>query len=189
MNGNGIREDVDRRSPHRHRWTAQLLAGLVAIALLVAACGGTSGNSPSGGSGKNDPLAYSRCMRSHGVLNFPDPSTQGGFSIGSESGIDPSSPQFQAAQKACQSLMKPLGGGDEKKFREQALKYAKCMRAHGVSDFPDPNPQGGIELKPGAGSDLDPNSPIFQAAGKVCKKIPGAPGGPGGGTTTINGAS
>jgi hypothetical protein len=53
-------------------------------------------------------LKMSECMRSHGVPNFPDPkfSSSGGtvrLSIKSGSGINPSSPQFQAAQKDCQS--------------------------------------------------------------------------------------
>ena len=50
-------------------------------------------------------LQYAKCMRSHGEPNFPDPtvkSDQFGFSL---NGIDPNSPQYQAAQKACQSLL------------------------------------------------------------------------------------
>jgi hypothetical protein len=54
-------------------------------------------------------LKFSECMRSHGVPGFPDPkfsSSGGGVrvtqKIGKSSGIDPGSPQFQAAQKACQ---------------------------------------------------------------------------------------
>ena len=54
----------------------------------------------------------SRCMRSHGVPNFPDPTFQSGpgggvgvgIKIGNGSGIDPSSPAFQAAQKECGSI-------------------------------------------------------------------------------------
>jgi hypothetical protein len=39
--------------------------------------------------------------------------------------------------------------------------FAKCMRAHGVPNFPDPGGQGG-QLGPGSG--IDPNSPKFTAA-------------------------
>jgi hypothetical protein len=50
-------------------------------------------------------FAFSRCMRSHGVPGFPDPtfSANGGvgISFSRSSGIDPSSPAFQSAQKAC----------------------------------------------------------------------------------------
>ena len=53
-------------------------------------------------------LAFASCMRSHGVTKFPDPqvSSGGGVrqTIGPDSGVDPSSPTFQAAQKACQKL-------------------------------------------------------------------------------------
>jgi hypothetical protein len=55
-------------------------------------------------------LQYAQCMRAHGVPNFPDPivkPNQFGFNI---SGVDPNSPQFQSAQKACRSLS-PFGGG------------------------------------------------------------------------------
>lgn len=58
-------------------------------------------------------LEYSACMRSHGVPGFPDPSFSGGhasLSIQSGSGIDPDSPQFQAAQRACQKNLPGLPG-------------------------------------------------------------------------------
>jgi hypothetical protein len=51
----------------------------------------------------------------------------------------------------------------------QALKYATCMRAHGVSDFPDPKPDGSTQIQPTPGSDLDPNNPRFKAV-DACKK-------------------
>jgi hypothetical protein len=59
-------------------------------------------------------LKFSECMRHHGVPNFPDPNFSGGggrvtLKVGKSSGIDPGSPQFQAAQKACQSNL-PLKG-------------------------------------------------------------------------------
>jgi hypothetical protein len=58
-------------------------------------------------------LKFSNCMRSHGVPNFPDPTTSPGGGVGlsvkSGSGLDPGSPVFQDAQRACQSLM-PGGG-------------------------------------------------------------------------------
>ena len=59
-------------------------------------------------------LAFSQCMRAHGVKNFPDPQAAGGgvrLSIGSNSGIDPNSPQFQAAQRACKNLLPGGKGG------------------------------------------------------------------------------
>jgi hypothetical protein len=53
-------------------------------------------------------------MRSHGVTNFPDPTTPGGgVSLrvnAGPGGVDPSSPGFQSAQNACASLQ-PGGPG------------------------------------------------------------------------------
>jgi hypothetical protein len=47
------------------------------------------------------------------------------------------------------------------------LIYAKCMRAHGVSNTPDPDSRGHLDIGPG--TDVDVNSPRFQAAYRVCK--------------------
>jgi hypothetical protein len=57
----------------------------------------------------------------------------------------------------------------------QLLKFAECMRTHGVPSFPDPS-GGGIHIGPGSG--IDPSSPAFRAARSACDKLlPG--GGPG----------
>ena len=49
------------------------------------------------------------------------------------------------------------------------LAYSRCMRAHGISDFPDPQPAGDFQLNAAKGSDLDPRNPRFQAANEACK--------------------
>ncbi|MFT4085364.1 MAG: hypothetical protein QM638_22515 [Nocardioides sp.] len=51
------------------------------------------------------------------------------------------------------------------------LAYATCMRAHGVSAFPDPDQDGGfaIEMKPG--TTLDSNSPVYRAAARACQGL------------------
>jgi len=59
-------------------------------------------------------LKFSQCMRSHGISDFPDPQSVAGGGIriairsGQGSDLSPTNPQFQAPQKACQSL---TGGG------------------------------------------------------------------------------
>jgi hypothetical protein len=118
-------------------------------------------------------------MRSHGVANFPDPNAQG---VIQGSGINPSSPSFQAANKDCRHLL-PNGGqptpAQQAKALAQALKFSQCMRSHGVRDFPDPQTGGGgirISLNGGPGSDLSPSNPQFQAAQKACQSL--MPGGP-----------
>jgi hypothetical protein len=54
-------------------------------------------------------LKFSRCMRSHGEPDFPDPAANGSFTL--PSGMNAESPQFQNAEKACQSLMPSHPGG------------------------------------------------------------------------------
>jgi hypothetical protein len=44
------------------------------------------------------------------------------------------------------------------------------MRAHGISDFPDPKPDGTLQIQASPRSDLNPNNPQFQAAHDACKK-------------------
>jgi hypothetical protein len=61
-------------------------------------------------------LKFSACMRSHGLADFPDPTVSDGgvqLSLGNKrsSSLNPDSPVFQAAQKACQSLMPGPPGG------------------------------------------------------------------------------
>ncbi len=59
-------------------------------------------------------VAYSQCMRTHGVPEFPEP-TEGQLLIhasdhnGHVTGVNPRSAQFQAAQKVCGKLL-PNGG-------------------------------------------------------------------------------
>lgn len=171
---------------------------VIAAGTLAGGCGsasnspgvastGSHSRTPSGSttaSGHGSPLAYSRCMRAHGVPNFPDPTIQsgGGFSISLPQGVDPRSPQFQAADQACKSQMP--GGHFSPAQQHEAmaagLRMSQCMRAHGIKDFPDPNSQGGIAIKAGPGSDLDPNNPQFKAANAACQHLmPGAKNGTG----------
>jgi hypothetical protein len=123
---------------------------------------------------------FAACMRRNGVPSFPDPSSRGDLTIGPGSGIDPDSPAFKKAQEKCSKLL-PNGGQptpqQAAQAREQALKFAACMRKHGVKDFPDPTFSAGrisIRIKGGPGSDLSPRSPVFQAAQKACQSnLPG----------------
>lgn len=118
---------------------------------------------------------FSGCMRKHGVTNFPDPNSQGEIQFGSDTGIDPNSPTFKAARSACEKLL-PNGGqptpAQQAQRQQQLLAFSKCMRAHGIKDFPDPS-NGGLQLHSGEGSDLNPNNSQFRAAQQACQgKLP-----------------
>jgi hypothetical protein len=122
-------------------------------------------------------------MRAHGVPNFPDPSASGALSITPSSGINPQSVQVQAAFDACGKLL-ALGGhaptpAQQAQALAQALRFSQCMRKHGVANFPDPQGGGGgrVSLKLNAKSGIDPRSPMFEAAQKVCQpNLPALPG-------------
>jgi hypothetical protein len=142
----------------------------------VNVTGTTAGSSSSGTPAKAGALAYSQCMRAHGVTDFPDPDSQGRIQIqaGPGSALDPNNPTFQSAQQACQSLQPKPSAGQQQQNQQALLKYSQCMRSHGIKDFPDPTTSGGISISAGPGSDLDPNNPTFQTAQTACQHyLPG----------------
>jgi hypothetical protein len=95
----------------------QTIPALAACALLAAAC---SRSSPGPGVANvgSPALAYASCMRTHGITNFPDPDSSGGFHVAAirALGVDVTSPQFQAAATACEQyqpsdIRVPAGSG------------------------------------------------------------------------------
>ena len=93
------------------RSTAALAAVVIAAAVVLAGCGGGPASPKSAGGGSSrltaalaQALQLSRCMRAHGITGYPDPNGQGTISVAAGPGIDPRSPLFQRAQRACQSL-------------------------------------------------------------------------------------
>jgi hypothetical protein len=154
---------VTRRPRRARPPTARIASTIIAtaaLALLAAACSGSpsstgAGGSPNAGDSSSSPsaVAYSACMRSHGVPNYPDPS-DGQLPKGGAQAFGVSSSVFSAAQSACQRLLPTAGS-----FQEQASqctvvgdcppavvaqmmatdrKFAQCMRSHGVPNWPDP---------------------------------------------------
>jgi hypothetical protein len=176
----GVRRKRRARTAGRQRTarvTGSLTAGML-VATLVAACSASSSGAVASStqtqSRYDQAIAYAQCMRSHGVSGFPDPNAQGVFALG---GVNPSSSQFQSAQKACQSLdkyahiMSPRQQATEV---QQALKYANCMRSHGILNFPEPPAPGSgpTMVNP---SSIDTASPQFAAAQRACRKyLPGS---------------
>jgi hypothetical protein len=166
-----------------HLPAAVLLAALVAAAAVgLAACGGggstssatTAGGGPNGSSASYQrALEYARCMRTHGVPNFPDPQSNGSFAINTHE-VNMTSPQFKSAQNDCRSLASgPPSQAQQAQAFAAALKFSRCMRAHGLPDFPDPK-QGSNGLI--SGSVVGAKSPQFQRASQACRSdFPGLP--------------
>jgi hypothetical protein len=122
-------------------------------------------------------MAYSACMRKHGVSNFPDPDSEGRITIksgvqnGRQTGVDVNSPRFKQAQQVCRKLQANGEPNRQEQAQEQQamLRFARCMRLHGVPNFPDPTftPEGGtLQRVP---KDVNPDSPQFTAAKSACK--------------------
>ena len=171
----------------RRRWcrARPLRAGVLAVtaglALLTAACGGSpsstdSGSSPNAGGSAGPPsaLAFSRCMRSHGVPNFPDPpaSFSGKFPGSSSQQLGVSQSRIRAATAACRDLLPavhgpvPLSAQDQQDY----LRAAACMRSHGITSFPDPVFSGGGVSFPRTPS-IDTSSQQFTRARQICQGL------------------
>jgi hypothetical protein len=160
----------------RRAAAACVLAG---AALLVAACGGGShpaaANSGSGQLSARSVDVFAACIRSHGVPGFyfsrtpPANSTALTLRLGPWIAPDPGSAQFQAASKACRRLF-PGGppGPITQQQKEQMLRFAACIRAHGYPSYPDPQfPSGGGVMRPQP-TGIDISSPRFQATAQTC---------------------
>jgi hypothetical protein len=144
-------------------------AAAVLAGALATACGGSAS---SGGAHRQAQaqalLAFSACIREHGVSNFPDPRSVGGFSRTALGAVNENSPQFQSADMSCRSLGIASGfdhgPGYIQKHVQQEIAESECMRRHGVPNMPLPDAQGQITFPPG----LTPRSPGFQAAQRHC---------------------
>jgi hypothetical protein len=119
---------------------------------------------------RDAPIRFAQCMREHGMTWFPDPQPDSHqIQIKVPPGQDKA--KVDAAMKACQKFL-PNGGPGGKadpQMIEQGRRMAKCMREHGLPDFPDPQPNGSVQLdrgKLGAG----PGDPKFDAAEKACAR-------------------
>jgi hypothetical protein len=156
------------------------------LALLVAACGGSpaahvaqlgtsaarSSSATGGGSTHEQALAFTRCVRAHGVPLWPNPQSSGTFD---KSELTPSqlgvgNSQIAAAERACKSLLPTYSATPQPHVLAQALRFSRCMRAHGATNFPDPESNGAIAI-PHAME----NSPTYLAALHFCVDKYGVP--------------
>jgi hypothetical protein len=112
-------------------------------------------------------------MRAHGVSDFPDPGPGGGFQItsnGPKSDLNPGDPTFVSAQNACQKYSSVRQPSPQQQAAAQAgaLAFAACMRKSGVPGYPDPQFLSGGRVIQKITSNVNPNSPTFQAAQQKC---------------------
>jgi hypothetical protein len=123
-------------------------------------------------------LAFVNCMRTNGEPNMPEPVVDGNsvhITIKVGSGIDPASPRFAAAFKACKYLTragKGAPGGPTITPADQAdyLKAVACLRTHGYPKFPDPQFQDN-NVTFTTRTPIDTNTPQYQRALAACDKL------------------
>ena len=145
---------------------------LVAMVALLAACGSNAPAKTSSNSASKVEKAvkFAECMRDNGVSEFPDPNASGDFAYGIKAGssLDPSSTAWKQAISACNNL-EPAGLIPTHFTTQQIaarLKFAQCIRANGVPDFPDPTNSGPlINVKNGQ------SNPGIQAALQKCRSL------------------
>src|ERR1700722_12779130 len=64
------------------------------------------------------------------------------------------------------------GGNNTAANDQQAVKFAECMRANGVNEFPDPGASGKFTIDGVVnGSSLDPSAPAFKQALRACESL------------------
>ena len=158
---------------------------------------GSASSSPAAGSSATaqSVVAYSQCMRANGVPKYPDPASGGQLPKGDAQAFGVSDSTYQAAERTCQHLL-PTGGSFDQQSHEcleagdcppalvqQMLtadrKFAQCMRAHGVPNWPDPviGPNGGPSFKVSAAgiTHTQTHSPPMENTITMCLRTDPAP--------------
>jgi hypothetical protein len=148
------------------------LMAMALVSLVFAGCG--EGDGSEGGQSDQErlyeyALNTAECMRGHGI-DMPDPRPGRGLDITGD--VNPE--RFELARRACrEELGEPpvpeLSNEQRDEFRQAALKYARCMRAHGI-DIPDPTYDTNGELQITMATGVDDDAPAFTAANAKCRK-------------------
>jgi hypothetical protein len=162
----------------------RLVAGAIAAAGVITACGSNShGSTSSGGpptqaqiqQGRQDVVRFANCMRSHGVPNFTGPTSPYEFKS-YVSARSEGSPAFQSAVTGCQHLLPGGGPPSQHEARSQAqiaaaLAFARCMRSHGFPSFPDPTSSGEVTHEMLANAGIDLHQPAVPQAADACVSV------------------
>ncbi len=157
-----------------------IAAAAIAAATVIAACGSGSPSPPSASTSGGhqtqtlqDAVNFADCMRSHGVPNFPDPTTS---PREFKNAFLTKSPAFKSAGTACQHLLPGGGQPNQSPRHSQAqtaalLAFARCMRSHGFSSFPDPNSSGELTHEMVANAGINLHQPAVLQAGDACTSV------------------
>ena len=163
------------------------VAPVAAFSLLAAGCGGGGNSSPGiasvavstnaattttqSAAAQNGLLAFSQCMRRHGVPNFPDPQHfAGGNAKLTIHNLQPP----PAAMTACGHLLPTNGGGSQQTAQQlrvqlaDELAFARCMRSNGVARFPDPTARAQLSVEMVQAQGIDVHSEAILQVVQTC---------------------
>jgi len=158
-----------------------IAAAAIAAAAVIAACGSSSPHSPSPGDhlsyaqAQQVAVRFAQCIRSHGVPNFPDPSSPRDFKD-SFSSSAAKTPAFQSARTACRHLLPGGGQPTQTAARSRAqisaeLAFARCLRSHGFPSFPDPTSSGQLTHEMLASAGINLHQPAVLHAADACVSV------------------
>jgi hypothetical protein len=160
-------------------------AAAIVAATAIAACGsnspGSSTSSTSGGQPtqaqiqqeQQDAVRFAGCMRSHGVSNFPDPTTS---PREYKNAFNTQTPAFQSARTACQHLLPGGSRSSQSAAPSQAqiaalLAFARCLRGRGFARFPDPTSSGQVTHEMLAQAGINLHQPAVLQAADACVSV------------------
>jgi hypothetical protein len=148
------------------------------LALLAAACGGSPASTASAGAvaSASTGVAFTQCMHSHGIPDYPAPESNGQLQkIVSGQQVGVSDAVLQSAQTACQSLWpyQALTQAQQQQQLTEDLKFAQCMRSRGLPKFPDPTASGGrvVFVINTSQDGFDPHSAQVLAKAHQCEDV------------------
>jgi hypothetical protein len=152
------------------------------VVLLLAGCSASGGSqAATATTGQQDVVAVWHqlvaCARANGMPNLPDPQIDSNGQAHFPSGT-PDPPQ--SARRACQSIYDRLpasarGDTERPPADIQALmRFARCMRQHGIADFPDPKADGTFPL---SGTLRQGKTPRMISAMQACRQLNPNPNG------------
>lgn len=203
--GSGRRSPERPQSARRAYRSRCGVAMVVAVAAVVlASCGGGSPNSPHvaslgtsttvrghGSSATSAPKSgsatqlmdeWATCMRSNGDPNQTDPvidqygviniTMPHGVSESLSSEVHGSTGPCSQYELAAENDLQAADPVAPPPTQAQLLQYVDCMRTHGVPNFPNAGPNGETNFR---AAGVDPNSPVFVNANKICGKQINAP--------------
>jgi hypothetical protein len=138
-------------------------AGIVAAAALTLLAGcalGPIGRPAAAATPTPNPAVvyrqFAQCIRTHGLPDFPDPVLDAQGQPQLPPGVDKPP---DAIMQACSSVLNQLpassrGSGAQQPNPAEMRRFAQCLRAHGIEDWPDPNPDGSFTFPPSLAGNL-----------------------------------